>query len=773
MEAALETQGALLESKGLALEKTKLQLDREREKTVLLEQKIAKMEADFEQLRQEQAQSLWATVAAEGPADNALTTEKTGVYSLAEIAEATGQNQVKPEPVVPSAGQAAAAEAAEAAMRSLSELAEAKDREIETLTGNWEQLREQFAELQAQCEEQQSRLRAMEADNTWLDDLRGKLARAQRELDDQHAAELALREELERYRAKLAIAESSADLGKTTEEDAQKRIRAIEDAQRARIETLESEHRERISRLEEELRKANGLRETIAQYQREAEGHFELESKLREELNGQLAANEARESELRARVASLEAEAARSASIGDAIAQYQRELAEQEAVARSLREEIERQRKSLEMREEDSAKTQEIDRSLISRMAGAEAELNEKRTELQRKEEELNERFAARERALEAAEMQQLEKEDEISRQLEAKAQELADAEANDREKQEEIGRQYESRIRELETLVAQARDKEEELSRQYEAKARELQAALEAVRGESQAARVEVELNRAETQVETGVAALQEQESALRMRIEQLRADLLQKENQRLELEEGRLTAIQQKLEEIGGELRGMERLFSTSGATAGNGVEAVLQRLEKLLQEQEQHLLSVLGAPVESGYSAAAQELAERIAALEAELASEKRAWLELTRSRGPGPIAPASPVRARAADGGEAGRAVAEKEQVIDELRRQLREATSRLDPELTGPDNLQLIHGVGPYTKKILRDEFGITTFKQVAALTGEDIARISERLFFRGRIQREDWLGQAVALHFKKYNELVEIPDPPYPLKWAA
>jgi predicted flap endonuclease-1-like 5' DNA nuclease len=93
--------------------------------------------------------------------------------------------------------------------------------------------------------------------------------------------------------------------------------------------------------------------------------------------------------------------------------------------------------------------------------------------------------------------------------------------------------------------------------------------------------------------------------------------------------------------------------------------------------------------------------------------------------------------------------------------------------KLDPDLTGPDNLQLIHGVGPYTKKILKEEFGIATFKQLAHLSGDEITRISERLFFRGRIQREDWLGQAIALHFKKYGELVEVSDPPYPLKWAA
>ena len=62
----------------------------------------------------------------------------------------------------------------------------------------------------------------------------------------------------------------------------------------------------------------------------------------------------------------------------------------------------------------------------------------------------------------------------------------------------------------------------------------------------------------------------------------------------------------------------------------------------------------------------------------------------------------------------------------------------------------PDDIEQIRGIGPVLRERL-NELGITTFKQIAALTPEDIERIDEVLEFKGRIEREDWIGQARTL----------------------
>src|SRR5690606_29224436 len=58
-----------------------------------------------------------------------------------------------------------------------------------------------------------------------------------------------------------------------------------------------------------------------------------------------------------------------------------------------------------------------------------------------------------------------------------------------------------------------------------------------------------------------------------------------------------------------------------------------------------------------------------------------------------------------------------------------------------------DDLKLIGGVGPAIEKKLHDA-GVTSLTQVAAWTAADIADFDEKLAFHGRIEREDWIGQA-------------------------
>jgi predicted flap endonuclease-1-like 5' DNA nuclease len=64
---------------------------------------------------------------------------------------------------------------------------------------------------------------------------------------------------------------------------------------------------------------------------------------------------------------------------------------------------------------------------------------------------------------------------------------------------------------------------------------------------------------------------------------------------------------------------------------------------------------------------------------------------------------------------------------------------------------GPDDLKEIVGIGPVIEDLLQG-FGITTFEQLAALSGEEMEAVAARLTaFPERIVRDRWREQAAAL----------------------
>ncbi|CCH53019.1 hypothetical protein BN8_02076 [Fibrisoma limi BUZ 3] len=68
-----------------------------------------------------------------------------------------------------------------------------------------------------------------------------------------------------------------------------------------------------------------------------------------------------------------------------------------------------------------------------------------------------------------------------------------------------------------------------------------------------------------------------------------------------------------------------------------------------------------------------------------------------------------------------------------------------------------DDLKDIVGVGPFLERKLHS-LGIYTFRQVANFTQEDIVKVNEIIeFFPGRIERDDWVGQAKSFHERKYG----------------
>ncbi|MAN59250.1 MAG: hypothetical protein CMC08_05375 [Flavobacteriaceae bacterium] len=62
-----------------------------------------------------------------------------------------------------------------------------------------------------------------------------------------------------------------------------------------------------------------------------------------------------------------------------------------------------------------------------------------------------------------------------------------------------------------------------------------------------------------------------------------------------------------------------------------------------------------------------------------------------------------------------------------------------------------DDLTKIGGIGPYIEQKL-NEIGIYTFDQISKLNDSDIRIITDLIdFFPGRIERDNWVGQAKAL----------------------
>ena len=68
-----------------------------------------------------------------------------------------------------------------------------------------------------------------------------------------------------------------------------------------------------------------------------------------------------------------------------------------------------------------------------------------------------------------------------------------------------------------------------------------------------------------------------------------------------------------------------------------------------------------------------------------------------------------------------------------------------------------DDLRAVRGIGPSMERKLHG-LGIVSYRQLAMLDGAELERVRGELTdFRGRIEREDWVGQARALYREKYG----------------
>ena len=161
-------------------------------------------------------------------------------------------------------------------------------------------------------------------------------------------------------------------------------------------------------------------------------------------------------------------------------------------------------------------------------------------------------------------------------------------------------------------------------------------------------------------------------------------------------------------------------------------------------------------------------------RIAALQNELA-ESDAALNETKDRliavqmdARAVEAKASPLQAELAQAKRAAEQAMEQEMRQRELTAQLRDELAALKrgsapkaaprkapepapaPDGAKADDLTVIKGIGKVIEKKLH-EMGITSFRQIAAMTPEDAHRVNEAIEFPGRVERENWIEQARTL----------------------
>lgn len=79
------------------------------------------------------------------------------------------------------------------------------------------------------------------------------------------------------------------------------------------------------------------------------------------------------------------------------------------------------------------------------------------------------------------------------------------------------------------------------------------------------------------------------------------------------------------------------------------------------------------------------------------------------------------------------------------------------TNGAKPAKQEKDDLQEIIGIGKVFEHTLH-ELGIFSFRQIAGFGVSDIARVNAELKeFKGRMEQDDWIGQAKDLLFKKYG----------------
>ena len=139
-----------------------------------------------------------------------------------------------------------------------------------------------------------------------------------------------------------------------------------------------------------------------------------------------------------------------------------------------------------------------------------------------------------------------------------------------------------------------------------------------------------------------------------------------------------------------------------------------------------------------------------AAAVAAITGKAVEEPAKPAKAKKAAAPKKAAAAKPAKA-AAKAEKSAKAPAKAEKPAAEAKAApAKKAPAKKAAATKGGDDLTEISGVGPVIVKKLHGE-GVTTFAQIAKWSDADVEAIEEKLSFKGRVGREDWIAQAKEL----------------------
>ena len=123
-----------------------------------------------------------------------------------------------------------------------------------------------------------------------------------------------------------------------------------------------------------------------------------------------------------------------------------------------------------------------------------------------------------------------------------------------------------------------------------------------------------------------------------------------------------------------------------------------------------------------------------------------------IEITAIAGAGntPAVNENPASADQPEAQEAEQAVKSDELEKSAIQAAEQEQAESVADDQQSADDLTQINGIGPVISEKLNN-LGYTSFAQIAALDEAGVAEIEEQLSFKGRIEREEWIQQAIEL----------------------
>lgn len=220
-------------------------------------------------------------------------------------------------------------------------------------------------------------------------------------------------------------------------------------------------------------------------------------------------------------------------------------------------------------------------------------------------------------------------------------------------------------------------------------------------------------------------------------------------------------LDALRAKLEEsntMNAGLRGKMNELETSASSAGNTAGELAELKAKLAEAEattNAHQRTIRDLNVKlanAGDNGQLDGLRAKLNKTEADLAA-CRAKASAAPAAASGFVAGAA---GGAATGGGAPLSKEEKKANAEKAKQKVRQRMAA-SAGSGGKDDLKLISGVGPALEKKLND-LGIFTFKQVSEFDADMVGTVNDAIeFFPGRVQRDDWVGQAKKLYGTKMS----------------